>query len=60
MRGKKMVLVVLLLAAVGLNGCGTVCNLAGREPEIYGGLGKDFEFASTPRFNGADKGVEVS
>jgi uncharacterized protein YceK len=37
------------LAAVALGGCGTIRNLSGGDPEIYGGVQKDVEFIETPR-----------
>jgi hypothetical protein len=43
--------VVLAVTAFFLAGCGTVCNLASNEPEIYGGVAKDVEFASIPHFD---------
>jgi uncharacterized protein YceK len=41
--------IILVLAAVSLSGCGTVCNLAGgmlhpdSEPRVYGGVIRDVE-----------------
>jgi uncharacterized protein YceK len=37
------------LAAFGLGGCGTVCNLATGDPDLYGGVQKDVQFIQTPR-----------
>ena len=40
--------VFVTIAAVLLSGCGTVCNFATGDPEIYGGVQKDIVFAMTP------------
>jgi uncharacterized protein YceK len=42
-----------------LGGCGTVFNLASKDPEIYGGPQKDFQFMMTPRNGGATQAVAV-
>jgi uncharacterized protein YceK len=48
MRG-RLLLAVVAGAAVALSGCGTVLNLAGDDPYIYGGVQKDLAFIQTPR-----------
>jgi uncharacterized protein YceK len=35
--------VVLAISALSLTGCGTICNLASKDPQVYGGPAKDFE-----------------
>ena len=37
------------LAALCLSGCGTILNLASKDPEPYGGIKRDIELATTPR-----------
>jgi uncharacterized protein YceK len=37
------------LTAVALVGCGTIRNLAGGDPDIYGGVRRDFRFIQTPQ-----------
>ncbi len=37
---------LLAAAAVLLSGCGTVCNLASGNPDNYGGVQRDLQFAS--------------
>ncbi len=44
MRRKQ--LVPLAIFTVLMSGCGTVCNLAGGQPQPYGGVAKDVEFAA--------------
>jgi uncharacterized protein YceK len=39
-----LIAVFVTIAAVLLSGCGTICNLATGDPEIYGGPQKDAEF----------------
>src|SRR5262249_7527664 len=41
-------LVFVTIAAILLSGCGTVCNFATGDPEIYGGVQKDIAFIMTP------------
>jgi uncharacterized protein YceK len=36
------------LLALALSGCGTVCNLANEDPQPYGGVVADVQFAFTP------------
>ena len=49
----KLVLVGLL--AIGVSGCGTVCNLAGDDPQLYGGLAVDAAAVSKFHVNMEDK-----
>jgi uncharacterized protein YceK len=51
------VAVLVALAGVPLSGCGTIRNLAGDDPEIYGGVQKDIAIIQTPP---ARSGVGVS
>ncbi len=37
------------IAAVSPGGCGTICNFAHGDPDIYGGVQKDVELLQTPR-----------
>jgi uncharacterized protein YceK len=39
--------VACLAVALVLGGCGTILNLKSPNPEIYGGVAKDIEYAST-------------
>ncbi|HEY7311087.1 MAG TPA: hypothetical protein VH643_17110 [Gemmataceae bacterium] len=39
-------------AAFLLSGCGTICNLASGDPDIYGGVKKDVTFIQTPNSGG--------
>jgi uncharacterized protein YceK len=50
----KWVRVALLVAAVAIPsaGCGTVCNLAGGNPDNYGGVQRDLQFANDARAKG--------
>src|SRR5918911_112307 len=48
MRG-RLLLAVVAGTAVTLSGCGTILNLAGDDPDIYGGVQKDLAFTQTPR-----------
>jgi hypothetical protein len=47
MKGTCLVLVVMASLAMSVSGCGTVCNLASGEPEVYGGVARDVEFATS-------------
>jgi uncharacterized protein YceK len=43
--------ILLSLAVAGvwaLGGCGTICKLTEKDPDVYGGVQKDIEFAETP------------
>jgi len=41
---------VLAIAAVGANGCGTVCNLIGEEPKMpFGGVQTDLSYIMSPK-----------
>jgi uncharacterized protein YceK len=40
---------VVVLAALSLSGCGTVCNFRSGNPEIYGGIEKDVQYLMKPR-----------
>ena len=40
------------IAAVLPAGCGTICNFAHGDPDIYGGVQKDVAFIQTPRQTG--------
>jgi uncharacterized protein YceK len=44
--------VLAAMAAVSLGGCGTICNFAHGDPDIYGGVQKDVEIIQTPRTAG--------
>jgi uncharacterized protein YceK len=41
-------ILLLAMSAVCLTGCGTVCNLASKDPQPYGGLAKDVDWFETP------------
>jgi hypothetical protein len=43
---KNGLLLLAVLSATASSGCGTVCNLAGGDPQPYGGLANDDEFFS--------------
>jgi uncharacterized protein YceK len=47
----RLVVVLVLCAALGA-GCGTVCNLARENPDNYGGVQRDLQFASDARDKG--------
>ena len=46
---KKALAILVTIAAVMVNGCGTVFNLASGEPTNYGGVKWDLEWMTTPR-----------
>jgi uncharacterized protein YceK len=48
---KCVTVLVMVLAAVGASGCGTVCNLCRGEPELYGGVKQDIALTTVPLFN---------
>jgi uncharacterized protein YceK len=43
---KKSLAILFTIAALLLQGCGSVSNLASKEPANYGGVQKDIEFLS--------------
>jgi uncharacterized protein YceK len=50
----KWMRAALLAAAVAVpsSGCGTVCNLASKSPDNYGGVQRDIKFAADASTNG--------
>ena len=53
--------VTVALLALSGSGCGTIANLISRDPEVYGGLEKDVEYAQTaePQAGQSDKVVFI-
>jgi hypothetical protein len=49
MNAARLALVAVAFAAIPMSGCGTFCNLASRDPELYGGVKKDFEFLAAAK-----------
>jgi hypothetical protein len=41
MRAFKASLLLMAVLAMFFSGCGTICNVLDREPEVYGGFEKD-------------------
>jgi uncharacterized protein YceK len=56
---RRRTLLFVAAAVSLLGGCGTVLNLASKDPEIYGGPQKDLQFMMTPRNGGATQAVAV-
>jgi uncharacterized protein YceK len=48
---------MIAVTAALLSGCGTVCNFAGGDPEVYGGVQKDLAFVQSPRTSPPPVGV---
>jgi uncharacterized protein YceK len=46
---QTLLAVVLVTVAVASSGCGTVCNLFTKDPEVYGGVAFDLKFIASPR-----------
>lgn len=57
----KAILIVALtvIASLMTSGCGTVLNLRSGDPDVYGGVQKDWKFFMTPVFDGAGCSGEV-
>jgi uncharacterized protein YceK len=55
---RAWIAVLCAVAAVLPTGCGTICNFAHGDPDVYGGVQKDVEFIQTPRTPGGG-GVSI-
>jgi uncharacterized protein YceK len=40
---------LVVIPAFLASGCGTMCNLSSRDPDVYGGVQKDVNYIQTPR-----------
>jgi uncharacterized protein YceK len=45
---RAWIAVLSAIAAASLGGCGTICNFAHGDPDIYGGVQKDVQFIQAP------------
>ncbi len=51
LRMKMKDILILTMSAFCITGCGTICNLASKEPQPYGGLARDLEFANSAQLS---------
>jgi uncharacterized protein YceK len=53
------IVALTVIASLMTSGCGTILNLRSGDPDVYGGVQKDWKFFMTPVFDGAGCSGEV-